>query len=105
MSNEIQSVSELIDYIRENVNYDDYLRKKFGPETDERIGNLEELKLFSVEVDRVTEENVLPNIGVLEAQDEETALERFLGNISLMTDVRDAGEDMVDSVSASVIAC
>ena len=98
-SNEIRSVSDLIDYIRENVNYDDYLMKKFGPDADERVGNLEELKTFSVEVERLTEENVLPNIGMVEADEEETALERFLGNIALMTDVRDAGEDTVDSVS------
>ena len=92
-------MSELIDYVREHVNYDDYLRKKFGPDADERIGNLEELKTFSMEVDRVTEENVLPNIGILDEQEEEeTTLQRFLGNIALMTDVRDAGEDMVDSV-------
>ena len=97
---EITSVADVIDYIRENVNYDDYLKKKFGPEADERIANLDELKTFSMEVDRVTEENNLPDIGILEAEDEEeTALERFLGNIALMTDVRDAGEDKVDSVS------
>ena len=99
-STEIINVAETIDYIRESINYDDYLRKKFGPEADERIGNLEELKTFSVEVDRVTEENNLPDIGIVEAKvEEETALERFLGNIALMTDVRDAGEDKVASVS------
>jgi DNA helicase II / ATP-dependent DNA helicase PcrA len=98
-STEITNVAELIDYIRENVNYDDHLRKKFGPEADERIANLEELKTFSVEVERVTEENNLPDIGIVEAkEEEETALERFLGNIALMTDVRDAGEDKVASV-------
>jgi DNA helicase-2/ATP-dependent DNA helicase PcrA len=100
VSKDIPSVSDLIDYVREHVSYDDYLRKKFGPDADERIGNLEELKTFASEVDRVADENVLPDIGMVEVQDEgETALERFLGNIALMTDVRDAGEDMVDCVS------
>jgi superfamily I DNA/RNA helicase len=104
-SKEIGSVSELIDYMREHINYDDYLRKKFGPDADERIGNLEELKMFSTEVDRITEENVLPDIGILDAQEEEeTTLQRFLGNIALMPDVRDTGEDMVDSVSCLFIS-
>ena len=101
VSAELISVAEVIDYIRESVNYDDYLRKRFGPEADERIANLEELKAFSVEVDRMTEENNLPDIGIAEAkEEEETALEQFLGNIALMTDVRDAGEDKVACVSS-----
>lgn len=100
-SAELIGVAEVIDYIRESVNYDDYLRKKFGPEADERIANLEELKAFSVEVDRMTEENNLPDIGIAEAKEEgETTLEQFLGNIALMTDVRDAGEDKVACVSS-----
>jgi hypothetical protein len=75
------------------------LRKKFGPDADERIANLEELKTFSREIDRVTEENVLPDVGVGKTNEEdESALGRFLGNIALMTDVRDGGEDKVDSV-------
>jgi superfamily I DNA/RNA helicase len=43
--NEISSVSELIDYVRNSVQYDVYLGKKFGPEADDRIANLEELRL------------------------------------------------------------
>jgi hypothetical protein len=99
-SNEISTVSDLIDHVRKIVKYDDHLRKKFGPDADERIGNLEELKIFSNEVEHVTEENSLPDIGLLEVEvEEETVLSRFLGNIALMTDVRHAGEDKVDSVS------
>jgi hypothetical protein len=98
-STEINTVSDLIDHIRKTLKYDDHLRKKFGPDADERIGNLEELKVFSTEVEHVTEENMLPDIGLVEVQvEEESALSRFLGNIALMTDVRDAGEDTVDSV-------
>ena len=98
-SAEINTVSDLIDHIRKTLKYDDHLRKKFGPDVDERIGNLEELKVFSTEVEHVTEENTLPDIGLVKVQvEEESALSRFLGNIALMTDVRDAGEDTVDSV-------
>jgi DNA helicase II / ATP-dependent DNA helicase PcrA len=102
-SNEIKTVSDLIDYIRTQVNYDDHLRKKFGPEAEERISNLEELKTFSKEIELMMEENVLPEIGVGENQEEESALERFLGNIALMTDIReDQGEDeIVSSVSVT----
>lgn len=102
---ELATVSDLIDYVRKNVQYDDYLRKKFGPEADERIGNLEELKTFSKEVEQVIEENKLPDIGVLEGVDvEENTLSRFLGNIALMTDVRDNGEDKVDCVCPWIIS-
>jgi len=97
-SNDMNLVSEIIDWLRNNVNYDDYLRKKFGPNADERIGNLDELKNFALEVDRATKENVLPDVIVETTAEEETPLERFLGNIALMTDVQDAGEDKVDSV-------
>jgi superfamily I DNA/RNA helicase len=98
-ANEIDSVSALIDCLRKSIKYDDHLRKKFGPDADERIANLEELKTFSREIGRVTEENVLPNIGIGGTNEEdESALGRFLGNIALMTDVRDGGEDKVDSV-------
>ena len=97
---ELPTVSELIDYVRKGVKYDDHLRKKFGPDTDERIGNLEELKTFASELDRVTEENVLPDIGVADAQvEEETPLSRFLGNIALMTDVKNGVDEKADSVS------
>jgi superfamily I DNA/RNA helicase len=96
---EVGMVSALIDCLRKDVKYDEHLRKKFGPDADERIANLEELKTFSMEIDRVTVENTLPEIRVAGArQDEETALSRFLGNIALMTDVRDGGEDKVDCV-------
>jgi superfamily I DNA/RNA helicase len=96
---EIRAVSVLIDCLQKRVHYDEYLMKKFGPDANERIANLEELKMFSMEVDRVTEENALPDIGVMGArQDEETTLSRFLGNVALMTDVRDGGEDKVDCV-------
>jgi DNA helicase II / ATP-dependent DNA helicase PcrA len=99
-SKEIVEVSDVIDHIRESLGYDDYLRKKFGVEADERIVNLEELKTFAKEVDKVTEENVLPEIGVIdETIDEESPLARFLGNIALMTDVRDDADDKSDSVS------
>jgi hypothetical protein len=77
------------------------LRKKFGPDADERIGNLEELKTFAIEVDRVTMEHTLPELGITEATlENETSLSRFLGNIALMTDVRDEGEDKVDCVKS-----
>ena len=92
----------MIDHIRQVLNYDDYLRKKFGVEADERISNLEELKTFAKEVDKVTEENVLPEIGVLdETIDEESPLARFLGNIALMTDVCDDADDKLDCVCCS----
>ena len=98
-SNEIVHVSDLIDYLRKTLKYDEYLRKKFGADADERIGNLEELKTFAKEVIRVTEENPLPEIGVLDASTEqESALAQFLGNIALMTDVRDNDEDKLDYV-------
>jgi DNA helicase II / ATP-dependent DNA helicase PcrA len=98
-SSQIGTVSALIDHIRETVKYDDHLKKKFADDGDERIANLEELKTFSVEIERLTEENELPDIGIVEAQkEEETALSKFLGNIALMTDVRDAAEDEVDCV-------
>lgn len=98
-SKEIKTVSDLIDYIRTRVNYDDHLRKKFGPEAEERIGNLEELKTFSKEVELAIEESSLPDIGIDEDQ-EESALERFLGNILLMTDTRDnGGEEAINCVS------
>lgn len=98
-SQEIVDVSDLIDYLRKTLKYDEYLRKKFGAEADERIGNLEELKTFAKEVDKVTEENVLPEIGVLDVPtEEESSLARFLGNIALMTDVRTTEEDKLDCV-------
>ena len=98
-SGDLATVADLIDYIRKTLQYDEYLRKKFGPEVDERLGNIEELKTFSKEVDQVTEENTLPDIGISEAtEEEETALSRFLGNIALMTDVRDGGEEKADCV-------
>ena len=101
-SREIVEVSDVIDHIRQALNYDDYLRKKFGVEADERISNLEELKTFAKEVDKVTEENVLPEIGVLdETIDKESPLARFLGNIALMTDVRDDADDKLDCVCCS----
>ena len=97
---------ELIDFVRNKVNYDDHLRKKFGPEADQRIGNLEELKNFAEEIERITEDNQLPEIGIgEELRVEERALERFLGNISLMTDVRDSGQDKIDCVRPSVVCC
>ena len=93
-SSEIPLVSELIDHIRTTFKYDDHLRKKFGPEADERIKNLEELKIFAVEVYRMTEDSNLPDLEIVGAEDEEeTALARFLGNITLMTDVRDGDEE------------
>ena len=98
-SKEIVEVSDLIDYLRKTLKYDEHLKKKFGAEADERIGNLEELKMFAKEVDKVTEENVLPEIGVLNAlTDDESPLARFLGNIALMTDVRDNEDDKLDCV-------
>jgi superfamily I DNA/RNA helicase len=101
-ANLIPNVAELIDFVRDKVNYDDHLKKKFGPEADERIGNLEELKNFAGEIERITEDNQLPDIGgEEETRVEESPLERFLGNISLMTDVRDSGDDKIDSVRPS----
>jgi DNA helicase-2/ATP-dependent DNA helicase PcrA len=98
-SKEMVEVSDLIDYIREKLKYDDYLRHKFNAAADERIGNLEELKTFAKEVNRVTEENVLPEIGVLDTSaEEESPLARFLGNIALMTDVCDNDDDKLDCV-------
>ena len=105
-ANLIPTVWELIDFVRNNVNYDDHLRKKFGPEADQRIGNLEELKNFAREIERITEDNQLPDIGIGEGlMVEETALERFLGNISLMTDVRDGGDDKADCVHPLAVRC
>jgi len=102
---DLSTVSELIDYVRKQLQFDDYLRKKFGPEADERINNLEELKTFSKEVEQVTDENKLPEIGVLETtEEEETPLSRFLGNIALMTDVRDGAEDKIDCVGHNPIS-
>jgi len=106
VANLIPSVVELIDFVRNKVNYDDHLRKKFGPEADQRIGNLEELKSFAGEIERITEDNQLPEIGIGEGLTvEESALERFLGNVSLMTDVRDSGDDKIDCVRPLAVRC
>lgn len=96
--NKINSIWDLIDDVRTIFGYDDHLRKKFGAEADERIGNLEELKIFATEVDRMATENNLPDLGIAGSSEEETALSRFLGNITLMTDVRD-GDEQDDCVS------
>jgi DNA helicase II / ATP-dependent DNA helicase PcrA len=102
-SRQLATVSDLINYVRSVLGYDGHLRKKFGPEFDERVGNVEELKTFSTEIEQVTEENKLPDIGVGGSQNqEETPLQRFLGNIALMTDVRDAEDDKYDNV---ITAC
>lgn len=102
----IPTVAELIDFVRTKIHYEDHLRKKFGPDADERNGNLEELKSFAGEIERITEDNQLPEIGVGEDRGvEESALERFLGNISLMTDVRDGEDDKVDCVHFRLEVC
>jgi DNA helicase II / ATP-dependent DNA helicase PcrA len=93
----IASVAELIDFVREQVKYDGHLRKKFGPEADDRIANLEELKTFANEIAKVTNENELPDIGLGESP-EENPLERFMGNIALMTDVQDGEDQKFDNV-------
>jgi len=92
MEGHIGSVAELIDFVREQVKYDAHLRKKFGPEADDRIANLEELKTFANEIAKATNENELPDIG-LGVSPEENPLERFMGNIALMTDVQDGDDD------------
>jgi superfamily I DNA/RNA helicase len=97
----IPTVADLIDFVRGKVQYDEHLRKKFAAEADERVGNLEELKSFAGEIERITENNELPEIGVGEIRgEEESTLERFLGNISLMTDVRDSGNEKIGCVCA-----
>jgi superfamily I DNA/RNA helicase len=94
----ISTVADLIDFVRAKVQYDAHLTKRFAAEADERIGNLEELKNFAGEIERITEDNELPEIGVGQEPREESALEQFLGNISLMTDVRDCGDEKMDCV-------
>jgi len=94
---QIASVADLIDFVREKVKYDGHLRKKFGAEADDRIANLEELKTFANEIAKVTNENELPDIG-LGGTREESPLERFMGNITLMTDVQDGEDSKFDSV-------
>ena len=79
------------------MKYDAHLRKKFGPEADERIANLEELKTFANEIAKITDENELPDIGLVENL-EESPLERFLGNIPLMTEVQDGEDEKFDNV-------
>jgi superfamily I DNA/RNA helicase len=101
----IPTVADLIDFVRAKVHYDEHLTKKFAAEADERIRNLEELKDFAGEIDRMTEDNELPEIGVGEARREESALERFLGNISLMTDVRDSGDEKIECVCLVKYVC
>jgi superfamily I DNA/RNA helicase len=101
----IPTVADLIDFVRGKVQYDDHLRKRFGGEADERMGNLEELKSFAGEIERITEDNELPEIGVGEVRGEESSLERFLGNISLMTDARDSGDENIDCVCAVEDVC
>jgi ATP-dependent DNA helicase UvrD/PcrA len=98
-SKEIASISELIDFVRQGLEYDEHLMKKFGADGADRIANLEELKTFSKEVESVKNKDDLPEIGVLGAADEEeTALSRFLGNIALMTDNRDGDDDHLTCV-------
>ena len=97
VSQQIASVAELIEFVRESVRYDAHLRKKFGPEADDRIANVEELKTFANEIAKVTNENELPDIGLGETP-EESLLERFLGNITLMTDVQDGDDGKLDNV-------
>jgi DNA helicase-2/ATP-dependent DNA helicase PcrA len=94
---QIASVAELIDFVREKVKYDGHLRKKFGAEADDRIANLEELKTFANEIAKVTNENELPDIG-FGGTTEESPLERFIGNITLMTDVQDGEDSKFDNV-------
>jgi DNA helicase II / ATP-dependent DNA helicase PcrA len=88
-SGQKKTVADLVHFVRNDLGYDTHLRKKFGPEVEERYGNLEELKVISKEIDNVVEQNVLPDIGIQVNQDGETPLEKFLGNVVLMTDVRD----------------
>jgi len=94
---QIASVADLIDFVREQVKYDGHLRKKFGPEADERIANLDELKTFANEIAKFTNENELPDIGLGDTP-EESPLERFMGNISLMTDVQSGEDEKFDNV-------
>ena len=103
-SQQIASVAELIDFVRESVKYDAHLRKKFGPEADDRIANVEELKTFANEIAKVMNENELPNIGLVESP-EETPLERFMGNIALMTDVEAGDDAKLDNVWSCVSHC
>ena len=94
---QIASVAELIDFVREKVKYDAHLRKKFGAEADDRIANLEELKTFANEIAKVTNQNELPDIGLGGTRDE-SPLEKFMGNITLMTDVQDGEDSKFDNV-------
>ena len=79
------------------MKYDGHLRKKFGAEADDRIANLEELKTFANEIAKVTNQNELPDIGLGGTRDE-SPLEKFMGNITLMTDVQDGEDSKFDNV-------
>src|SRR5271163_1082665 len=101
-ANNLGKVSAVIDYIREQTMYDEYLVKKFGPDAHDRLGNVAELKKLADELENVTDDNLLPDLGIVD-EAQETNLAKFLGNVSLMTDTADNKTDVKNGVCSSIV--
>lgn len=87
--------SMLIDLVVRSIGFEDYLKKKFKDDHEDRLENVKELITHASEVltDPAVEES-LPNIDGIEQDSSnggEQALAQFLANIVLSTEAKEAG--------------